>query len=126
MAKKTKATSAEEKLRALYDIQLIDSRIDRLRVVRGELPLEVEDLEDELAGLTSRLERLTEESDGIKRKIQERKEAIIEALAAQRFTTGAQLTQFVYSMHLGRVVSTVAVERRRHWRGSGAVRSVAV
>ena len=43
MAKKTKATSAEEKLRALYDLQLIDSRIDRLRVVRGELPLEVED-----------------------------------------------------------------------------------
>jgi len=51
MAKKTKATSAEEKLRALYNLQLIDSRIDRLRVVRGELPLEVEDLEDELAGL---------------------------------------------------------------------------
>ena len=70
MAKKTKATSAEEKLRALYDLQLIDSRIDRLRVVRGELPLEVEDLEDELAGLSSRLERLTEESDGIKQKIQ--------------------------------------------------------
>ncbi|MEC8758856.1 MAG: hypothetical protein VXX70_04820, partial [Bacteroidota bacterium] len=77
MAKKTKATSAEEKLRALYDLQLIDSRIDRLRVVRGELPLEVEDLEDELAGLSSRLERLTEESDGIKQKIQERKESII-------------------------------------------------
>ena len=53
MAKKTKATSAEEKLRALYDLQLIDSRIDRLRVVRGELPLEVEDLEDELAGLAA-------------------------------------------------------------------------
>ena len=49
MAKKTKATSAEEKLRALYDLQLIDSRIDRLRVVRGELPMS-RDLEDELAG----------------------------------------------------------------------------
>ena len=72
MAKKTKATSAEEKLRALYDLQLIDSRSDRLRVVRGELPLEVEDLEDELAGLSSRLERLRVESDGIKLKIQER------------------------------------------------------
>jgi predicted nucleic acid-binding Zn-ribbon protein len=79
MAKKTKATSAEEKLRALYDLQLIDSRIDRLRVVRGELPLEVEDLADELAGLFSRLERLTEESDGIKQKIQERKESIIDS-----------------------------------------------
>ena len=81
MAKKTKATSAEEKLRALYDLQLIDSRIDRLRVVRGELPLEVEDLEDELAGLSSRLERLTEESDGIKQKIQED-----EGIKAERLT----------------------------------------
>ena len=82
MAKKTKATSAEEKLRALYDLQLIDSRIDRLRVVRGELPLEVEDLEDELAGLESRLERLKAESDGIKSKIHERKESIIDSGAA--------------------------------------------
>ncbi len=82
MAKKTKATSAEEKLRALYDLQLIDSRIDRLRVVRGELPLEVEDLEDELAGLESRLERLKAESDGTKSKIHERKESIIDSGAA--------------------------------------------
>lgn len=79
MAKKTKATSAEEKLRALYDLQLIDSRIDRLRVVRGELPLEVEDLEDELAGLEARLERLTAEAEGIKAKIHERKESIIDS-----------------------------------------------
>ncbi len=79
MAKKTKATSAEEKLRALYDLQLIDSRIDRLRVVRGELPLEVEDLEDELAGLEARLERLTTEAEGIKAKIHERKESIIDS-----------------------------------------------
>ena len=78
MAKKTKATSAEEKLRALYDLQLIDSRIDRLRVVRGELPLEVEDLEDELQGLKSRLDRLQEESDGVKQKIHDRKESIID------------------------------------------------
>ena len=56
MAKKTTASTAEDKLRALYDLQLIDSRIDRIRVVRGELPLEVEDLEDEIAGLRTRLE----------------------------------------------------------------------
>ena len=79
MAKKTKATSAEEKLRALYDLQLIDSRIDRLRVVRGELPLEVEDLEDEIAGLESRLERLKAEADGITDRIKERKESIIDS-----------------------------------------------
>ena len=46
MAKKVE-TSVEEKLRALFDLQLIDSRIDQIRSIRGELPLEVEDLENE-------------------------------------------------------------------------------
>lgn len=57
MAKKTEAT-VEEKLRALYDLQLIDSRVDEIRNVRGELPLEVEDLEDEVAGMNTRLDKL--------------------------------------------------------------------
>ncbi|HIB36034.1 MAG TPA: hypothetical protein EYO36_00465, partial [Mesonia sp.] len=57
MAKKKEVT-VEEKLRALFDLQLIDSRIDEIRNVRGELPLEVEDLEDEVAGLNKRLEKL--------------------------------------------------------------------
>ena len=46
MATKTEIT-IEEKLRALYELQLIDSRIDEIRNVRGDLQLEVEDLEDE-------------------------------------------------------------------------------
>ena len=50
MAKKVDY-SVEDKLRALYDLQLVDSRIDKLRSVRGELPLEVQDLEDEVSGL---------------------------------------------------------------------------
>ena len=53
MAKKKEIT-IEEKLRALYDLQLIDSRIDEIRNIRGELPLEVEDLENEIAGLNTR------------------------------------------------------------------------
>lgn len=57
MAKKTEI-SVEEKLRALYDLQVIDSRIDEIRNVRGELPLEVEDLENEIAGMKSKLDRL--------------------------------------------------------------------
>jgi hypothetical protein len=44
-----KELSVEDKLRAIYDLQLIDSRIDEIRNVRGELLLEVEDLEDEVA-----------------------------------------------------------------------------
>ena len=44
-----KEVTVEDKLRALYDLQLIDSRVDEIRNVRGELPLEVEDLEDEVS-----------------------------------------------------------------------------
>ena len=60
MAKK-KEFSVEDKLRALYDLQLIDSRIDTIRSVRGELPLEVEDLEDEVAGLEVRMSKVNQE-----------------------------------------------------------------
>ena len=71
MAKK-KEISVEEKLRALFDLQIIDSRIDEIRNVRGELPLEVEDLEDEVAGLEVRISKLEEDSkqftDDIKSK----------------------------------------------------------
>merc|ERR1712146_509150 len=49
-----------ERLRALYDLQLIDSRVDEIRNVRGELPLEVRDLEDEVEGLNTRLEKLND------------------------------------------------------------------
>ena len=69
MAKKTE-TSVEEKLRALFDLQLIDSRIDQIRSIRGELPLEVEDLENEITALNKRLEGHQEEikasKEGIK------------------------------------------------------------
>jgi predicted nucleic acid-binding Zn-ribbon protein len=69
MAKKVEI-SVEEKLRALFDLQLIDSRIDQIRSIRGELPLEVEDLENEIAGLDKRLEsfenEINESQDGIK------------------------------------------------------------
>ena len=68
MAKKVE-TTVEEKLRALFDLQLIDSRIDQIRSMRGELPLEVEDLENEIAGLNKRLESfendINQSQDGI-------------------------------------------------------------
>ena len=78
MAKKTEAT-VEEKLRALYDLQLIDSRIDEIRSVRGELPLEVEDLEDEVVGMNTRLEKLTEGLEVIENDITNKKNEIEEA-----------------------------------------------
>ncbi|KPK83828.1 MAG: hypothetical protein AMS27_11815 [Bacteroides sp. SM23_62_1] len=53
--------SVEDKLRALYDLQLVDSGIDRIKILRGELPLEVQDLEDEVEGLETRITNLNAE-----------------------------------------------------------------
>ena len=75
MAKKTKAT-VESKLRALYDLQLIDSRIDEIVNVRGELPLEVEDLENEIAGLTTNSEKISAEIEENENQISEQKQII--------------------------------------------------
>ncbi|MEI7508852.1 MAG: C4-type zinc ribbon domain-containing protein [Flavobacterium sp.] len=72
----TKELSVEEKLRALYDLQIIDTRIDEIRNVRGELPLEVEDLEDEVAGLTIRLDKLQLDLVTIEDSIKAKKNAI--------------------------------------------------
>lgn len=72
----TKELSVEDKLRALYDLQLIDTRIDEIRNVRGELPLEVEDLEDEVTGLTTRLDKLKSDLEVIEENIKVRKNAI--------------------------------------------------
>jgi predicted nucleic acid-binding Zn-ribbon protein len=75
MAKTTKAT-VESKLRALYDLQLIDSRIDEIVNVRGELPLEVEDLENEIAGLTTNSEKISAEIEENENQISEQKQII--------------------------------------------------
>lgn len=53
--------SVEDRLRALYSLQLVDSEIDKIKTLRGELPLEVQDLEDEIAGLETRLSNLRNE-----------------------------------------------------------------
>lgn len=72
----TKELSVEEKLRALYDLQIIDTRIDEIRNVRGELPLEVDDLEDEVAGLSSRSEKLKSDLETMEDQIKAKKIAI--------------------------------------------------
>ncbi|WP_299529378.1 C4-type zinc ribbon domain-containing protein [Ulvibacterium sp.] len=80
MTKKVEAT-VEEKLRALYDLQLIDSRVDEIRNVRGELPLEVEDLEDEVLGLKTRMDKLKTDVETINFEIGAKKNLIEEAKA---------------------------------------------
>lgn len=76
MAKKTISISVEEKLKALYDLQCVDSEIDQLRVVRGELPVEIQDLEDEIAKLETRLEKFEEEKSILKADQKAKKVAI--------------------------------------------------
>ena len=71
-----KEISVEDKLRALYALQLVDSKIDEIRNVTGELPLEVDDLEDEVAGLSTRLDKLKSDLETIDDQIKEKKNAI--------------------------------------------------
>ena len=78
MAKKKEPT-VEEKLRALYDLQLIDSRIDKIRDVRGELPLEVRDLEDDIEGLNTRIEKVNGSLKELEDQISYKKNLIDEA-----------------------------------------------
>jgi predicted nucleic acid-binding Zn-ribbon protein len=63
MAKTTKKTtvSVEDKLKALHQLQVIDTQVDKIRIIRGELPLEIEDLADLLAGLNTKLEKFDAE-----------------------------------------------------------------
>ena len=78
MAKK-KELSVEDRLRALYDLQLIDSRVDEIRNVRGELPLEVRDLEDDVEGFKNRVQKLEESLTEIDNQIKAKKILIEEA-----------------------------------------------
>ncbi len=66
----------EEKLRALYKLQIINSEIDKIRTLRGELPLEVQDLEDEIAGLETRIEKMQEEIKSIESAVAGKKNEI--------------------------------------------------
>lgn len=74
-----KEYSVEEKLVSLLRLQKIDSKLDEIEILKGELPMEVKDLEDELEGLNTRLSNLDDEIKGIEAFVQEKKEAIKEA-----------------------------------------------
>ena len=84
MAKKAAATkefSIEDKLRALHQLQVIDTEIDTIRTVRGELPLEVQDLEDVVQGLETRINKINEDISEKEEFISGRKIAIDESRA---------------------------------------------
>lgn len=73
--------SVEEKLSSLVSLQKVESKIDQIQVLKGELPMEVSDLEDEIQGLHSRQTRIEEEINGIQEFINQKKNAIKEAEA---------------------------------------------
>src|SRR5210317_2609794 len=71
----------ENTLKALYTVQQIDSQIDRIRNIRGELPLEVQDLEDEIVGLETRVNNFQQDIEGVEKNITEKQEEIKNSLA---------------------------------------------
>ena len=83
MAKKDPTDlTVEEKLKTLYQLQAALSSIDEKRALRGELPLEVQDLEDEIEGLTTRVEKIKAEIADFQRAIAQKKGEIVEAEAS--------------------------------------------
>lgn len=76
-----KEFSVEEKLTSLVTLQKIESKLDEIHILKGELPMEVADLEDEIQGLHARQMRIEEEINGVTDFISQRKEAIKEAEA---------------------------------------------
>lgn len=83
MAKKEiTETTVEQRLKNLYQLQTMLSEIDRIKILRGELPLEVQDLEDEIEGLTHRIGKYNEEQEDMQGGISARKAKIEESQAA--------------------------------------------
>ena len=78
-----KTASVEDKLRALYDLQLVDSRIDEMKLMRGELPLEIEDLEDDVKAYETRLSNYKEDIQNSKTDIANKMIEIDEARASE-------------------------------------------
>ena len=74
--------TVEQKLQALYELQSIHTQIDKIRQIRGELPVEVADLEDDVAGLETRIQKIKTELDDLEDAIVTRKNTIKEAGAA--------------------------------------------
>ncbi|MBD3748305.1 MAG: hypothetical protein IE931_02310 [Sphingobacteriales bacterium] len=73
--------TVEQKLEALYELQTIHTKIDKIRQTRGELPMEVADLEDDVAGLETRIQKIKNDLDDLEDSIVNRKNMIKESLA---------------------------------------------
>ena len=81
-SKNEKELTVEERLKAVYDLQTLLSEIDRIRTLRGELPLEVKDLEDEIEGLKTRIQNFKGEAEELRKAVSTKKNEILDAKAA--------------------------------------------
>src|ERR1041385_6029545 len=77
-------TSIEEALRNLYKLQKIDSKVDEIQILKGELPMEVKDLDDELTGLKTRIAKIEDDLANVEENINGRKNAIKESEALNK------------------------------------------
>lgn len=84
----------EEKLRSLYTLQQIDSKIDEIHILKGELPIEVRDLEDEIAGLETRVQKLENDTNEMEANIAKNRNQIKEFEAlSERYTQQQNLVK---------------------------------
>jgi hypothetical protein len=74
--------SVEDQLKALHQLQVIDTKVDKIRIIRGELPLEISDLEDTITGLNARLEKFESELDVINQDIAANENTVVMASEA--------------------------------------------
>lgn len=78
---KAKQVTTEEKLIALYKLQYIDTEIDKIKILRGELPIEVQDLEDQIQGLQTRVSNINDEISAFDCSIKEKESMITDSKA---------------------------------------------
>ena len=78
---KAKQATVEDKLIALYKLQTIDTQIDKIKILRGELPLEVQDLEDEIASLQTRVSNINNEIADFDASVKEKESIILDSKA---------------------------------------------
>lgn len=78
-AKEKTELTVEEKLKALFELQMVDSKIDDIKRMRGELPLEVQDLEDEIEGLQTRVQKFDEDVSSLEESISNKRNEIKES-----------------------------------------------
>ena len=78
---KVKQVTIEQKLTALYKLQYIDTEIDKIKILRGELPIEVQDLEDEIEGLQTRVSNINDEISSFDSSIKEKESLITDSKA---------------------------------------------